>query len=70
MTLLDAPKFDAARDQRRTMILRISAVGLLVLFVALWLVAGRPVDSTSATINAFQDPILTCTSTGGSDDRG
>jgi hypothetical protein len=44
MTLLDAPKFDAARDQRRTMILRISAVGLLVLFVALWLVAGRPVD--------------------------
>jgi hypothetical protein len=44
MTLLDAPKFDAARDQRRTMILRMSAVGVLVLFIALWLVAGRPVD--------------------------
>jgi hypothetical protein len=44
MTLLDAPKFDAARERRQTMILQISAAGLLVLFVAWWLVAGRPVD--------------------------
>ncbi|MGB7265075.1 MAG: hypothetical protein WBC92_06150 [Terracidiphilus sp.] len=44
MTLLDAPKFDVARDRRNTMILRISAAALLVLFVVWWLVAGRPVD--------------------------
>jgi hypothetical protein len=44
MTLLDAPKFDAARDRRRQLILQISAGALLVLFVAWWLVAGRPVD--------------------------
>ncbi len=44
MTLLDAPKFDAAGDRRKTMISRISAAGLVVLFVAWWLVAGRPID--------------------------
>jgi hypothetical protein len=44
MTLLDAPKFDAARDRRRTLILQISAGGVLVLIVAWWLVAGRPID--------------------------
>jgi hypothetical protein len=44
MTLLDAPKFDAARDKRRQRILQISAGALLVLLVAWWLVAGRPVD--------------------------
>jgi hypothetical protein len=44
MTLLDAPKFDAARDQRQRFLL-IGASGLfLVLFVAWWFVAGRPVD--------------------------
>ena len=41
MTLLDAPKFDAARDRRNTMILRISAAALLVLFVVL-VAGGRP----------------------------
>jgi len=44
MTLLDAPKFDAARERRKALILRISAAALLVLFVAWWLVAGRPID--------------------------
>jgi len=44
MTLLDAPVFDEARDRRRRMML-IGAGGLfLVLLVAFWLVAGRPVD--------------------------
>lgn len=44
MTLLDAPKFDASRERRNTLILRLSAAGVLVLLVAWWLVAGRPID--------------------------
>ena len=44
MTLLDAPKFDMARDQRKTLMMRIAAGVLLVLLVVWWLVAGRPVD--------------------------
>ena len=44
MTLLDAPKFDAARDHRRQVVLYSTAGLLFVLFVAWWLVAGRPVD--------------------------
>jgi len=44
MTLLDAPKFDAAREQRRQVFLYSTAGFLLVLLVAWWLVAGRPVD--------------------------
>ena len=44
MTLLDAPRFDAAGDRRRTMIIRISAIAVVVLFVAWWLIAGRPID--------------------------
>jgi hypothetical protein len=44
MTLLDAPKFDAAREKRNSLMLRLSAAGVLVLLVAYWLVAGRPVD--------------------------
>jgi len=44
MTLLDAPIFDEARAQRRMLILRISTSGVLVLLVAWWLVAGRPID--------------------------
>ena len=44
MTLLDAPKFDAARERRNLLILQISAGALLVLFVGWWLVAGRPID--------------------------
>jgi hypothetical protein len=44
MTLLDAPKFDAARDRRNQIILW-SAVGLFfVLFIGGWLISGRPVD--------------------------
>ncbi len=44
MTLLDAPKFDAARDQRNRFLLIGGCGLLLVLLVAWWLVAGRPVD--------------------------
>jgi len=44
MTLLDAPKFDAARDKRRQVMLYSTAAALFVLFVAWWLLAGRPVD--------------------------
>jgi hypothetical protein len=44
MTLLDAPKFDPVREKRNMLILRLSAIGVLVLLVAYWLVAGRPVD--------------------------
>jgi len=44
MTLLDAPKYDAARSRRNTLIVQCSAGALLVLFIAWWLVASRPVD--------------------------
>ncbi|MDR3774684.1 MAG: hypothetical protein P4L26_15120 [Terracidiphilus sp.] len=44
MTLLDAPKFDTARERRRQVFLYSTAGFLLVLFVAWWAVAGRPVD--------------------------
>lgn len=44
MTLLDAPKYDAARARRRELILYCTAGVLLALFVGWWLVAGRPVD--------------------------
>ncbi|MGA7339793.1 MAG: hypothetical protein WBE72_22250 [Terracidiphilus sp.] len=44
MTLLDAPKFDEARDRRRHLILTISASVAGVLVVLWWLLAGRPVD--------------------------
>jgi hypothetical protein len=44
MTLLDAPVYDAARERRRQMILSITAGVLAALFVAWWLVAGRPID--------------------------
>ena len=44
MTLLDAPKFDEAREKRRQMVIYSAAVTFLVLLVAWWLVAGRPVD--------------------------
>ncbi len=44
MTLLDAPKFDAARDLRRRVFLYSTAGFLFVILVAWWLVAGRPVD--------------------------
>ena len=44
MTLLDAPKFDEARYKRNQFIFYGSGGLLLVLFLAWWLVAGRPVD--------------------------
>jgi len=44
MTLLDAPKFDLAREKRNTLIVRISVAAVLVLFIAYWLIAARPVD--------------------------
>jgi hypothetical protein len=44
MTLLDAPKFDAVRDRRQREVLWICVGTLVVLFVASWFVAGRPVD--------------------------
>ncbi|HTW78347.1 MAG TPA: hypothetical protein VME23_02270 [Terracidiphilus sp.] len=44
MTLLDAPKFDEARDRRRRMFLSAGAGAILVLFVAFWLASGRPID--------------------------
>lgn len=44
MTLLDAPQFDAARAKRKTLIIECCTGALVVLFVAWWLVAGRPVD--------------------------
>jgi hypothetical protein len=62
MTLLDAPKFDAARDRRRRIILWSCVGALAVLFVGFWLAAGHPVDwpwnwlthlRGRATINRF-----------------
>jgi hypothetical protein len=44
MTLLDAPVFDEVRDRRRRITLYSAGSLLLVLFIAWWLVAGRPVD--------------------------
>ena len=44
MTLLDAPKYDEARDIRNRRIFFGSGGLLVVLFVAWWLVAGMPVD--------------------------
>jgi len=44
MTLLDAPKYDAAREQRRRVFLFSSAGFLVVLLIAWCLVAGRPID--------------------------
>ena len=62
MTLLDAPKFDEARDLRKRVILYSSAGLLFVLIAAWWLTAGMPVDLPwnwnnhlhgRAAINAF-----------------
>jgi hypothetical protein len=44
MTLMDAPKYDDARERRHVVIVWGSAGLFLVLFVGWWLVAGRPVD--------------------------
>ncbi len=44
MTLMDAPKFDSAGSRRRTQLFSAVAAGLVVLLLAAWLVAGRPID--------------------------
>lgn len=44
MTLLDAPKFDEAKEKRRTRLILGGVVALFVLLIGWWLVAGRPVD--------------------------
>ena len=44
MTLLDAPKFDTARDRRRRIIIYVT-VGVLGVFIGgFWLAAGMPFD--------------------------
>jgi len=44
MTLLDAPKFDAASSRRRSRIINGTLIGLLVFIVGMWFFTGRPVD--------------------------
>lgn len=44
MTLLDAPKYDAASERRRQRILWFAVGSVVVLIVGFWLVSGRPVD--------------------------
>jgi hypothetical protein len=44
MTLMDAPKFDAAGAARRSQWIKGGVAGLLVFVVFLWLFTGRPVD--------------------------
>jgi hypothetical protein len=44
MTLLDAPTFDEKRARRNRIAGISTAVGLVVLFIVWWLLAGRPVD--------------------------
>jgi hypothetical protein len=44
MTLLDAPRYDAARARRRQQILWGVVGALVVAVIAFWLIAGRPVD--------------------------
>ncbi|HEY6845536.1 MAG TPA: hypothetical protein VI320_04915 [Terracidiphilus sp.] len=44
MTLLDAPTFDAARARRRQVFFYSTAGFLVVLLIAWWLIAGRPID--------------------------
>ena len=62
MTLLDAPVYDEAKERRTRLIWQSALGSLLVLFVAFWLVAGRPVDwpwhwythlSGRAAVNSF-----------------
>jgi hypothetical protein len=44
MTLMDAPKYDAARAQLRSRLLSGVLIGLLLFLIGMWLFTGRPVD--------------------------
>ena len=44
MTLLDAPKFDEARDRRNRLMVYSAGGLLLVLIVGFWLASGHPAD--------------------------
>ena len=44
MTLLDAPKFDTARDRRRRIIIYVTVAVLAVIVGGFWLAAGMPFD--------------------------
>lgn len=44
MTIMDAPKYDAARAHRRNQIISGTLIGVLVLVVFLWFFTGRPFD--------------------------
>jgi hypothetical protein len=44
MTLLDAPKFDEAKERRKNRLILGAVMAFFVLFIGWWLVAGRPVD--------------------------
>lgn len=44
MTLLDAPKYDAARARRRQLILWGVVGAVVVAVIGFWIIAGRPVD--------------------------
>lgn len=66
MTLLDAPRFDEARDRRKRIIVWSSVSTFVVLAIALWIVAGFPVDwpwnwwahmQGRATINTFLEDV-------------
>ncbi|MDR3723514.1 MAG: hypothetical protein P4K83_03395 [Terracidiphilus sp.] len=44
MTLLDAPKFDEAREKRKMRLIYGGVALVFVLLIGWWLAAGRPVD--------------------------
>ena len=45
MTLLDAPKYDAAASQRRMLAMYGFLGGFVLLFIAAWLAVGHPFDA-------------------------
>jgi hypothetical protein len=44
MTLMDAPKFDAARSKRRARLINGILIGLVAFLVGMWFFTGRPID--------------------------
>ena len=44
MTLMDAPKFDEAKAKQRSLWIRGTLAGVLVIVVGLWFFCGRPFD--------------------------